>query len=66
MVLLDRFSNWVRNVFAGVVYALAWTIVIFAIAVLAWAFLDDVIDAARECRTWNVLSNCVENNLRDL
>jgi len=66
MGILDHFSNWVRDIFGYAKCALAWTLVIFGIAFLAWAFLADVIDAAKQCRTLNVFGNCVENNLRDL
>ena len=66
MDLLDRFLNWVRNLFNVTKYALAWTLAISAIALLAYAFLYDVIEAVRECWTVNVFSNCVENKLRDL
>ena len=64
--MLDHFSNRARIIFDAVKCALAWTLVIFAIALLAWVFLYDVIDAAKECHTFNILGNCVENRLMDL
>ena len=64
--LLDRFLNRVRVLFGIAKCALAWTLVIFAIAFLAFLSLQDVIEAAKECHTFNVFNNCVEERLRNL
>ena len=64
--MVDRFSNWVRTLFDVALHTLARALAISAIAFLAGFMLCDLIQAAKDCQTWNVFSNCVENNLRNL
>ena len=58
--------GWVRAVFKIAPCFVVWVVILAWIALLAFVMLQDVIEAARECRTFNVIGNCVENKLRNL
>ena len=56
---MDLIMGWIKKI-------IRLSLLSLALVAIAYAMLYDVIEAAEKCHTFNVFSNCVENNLRDL
>jgi len=56
---VDTIMGWIKKI-------IRLSLLSLTLIAIAYAMLYDVIEAARECGTVNILSNCVEDNLRNL